>query len=352
MSFAKFWLEPVRYVYALESRQRHHERHIMKTSKWVACFALTLCFLGSVRIAASQPLKVFILAGQSNMQGQAVVEMNHPEHYNGGKGNLEHVMEHSPLASMYRHLREADGNWTVRRDVWVRHRTKKGELLAGALTIGFTGYGRTTHFGPELQFGHLVGDYFDEQVLLIKTAWGGKSLHTDFRPPSSGGEVGPYYTQMLQEVDKALKNLEADFPDYDADAGYEIAGCVWFQGWNDMIDERGRAEYETNLVNLIEDVRAAWNVADLPVIVGELGNGGPDAGGNIQAIRDAQEAAAARPQFAGTVGFVSTTEFARSADESPNTGHGHHWFGNAESYFLIGNALGEGMIDLLERQPN
>ena len=40
--------------------------------------------------------------------------------------------------------------------------------------------------------------------------------------------------------------------------------------------------------------------------------------------------------------------FARPKELSPNTGHGHHWFGNAESYFLIGDALGKAMVKLLE----
>jgi hypothetical protein len=73
---------------------------------------------------------------------------------------------------------------------------------------------------------------FDNQVLLIKTAWGGKSLYKDFRPPSSGGAVGPYYTKMLAEVRAALENLEQDFPGSDR-KGSELAGFVWYQGWND-----------------------------------------------------------------------------------------------------------------------
>ena len=70
---------------------------------------------------------------------------------------------------------------------------------------------------------HIVGDQFTEQVLLVKTAWGGKSLYKDFRPPSSGGEVGPYYTKMIAEVREALADLKTDFPTY-ADQGYELAG--------------------------------------------------------------------------------------------------------------------------------
>ena len=30
----------------------------------------------------------------------------------------------------------------------------------------------------------------NEPVLIIKTSWGGRSLHTDFRPPSAGAENG------------------------------------------------------------------------------------------------------------------------------------------------------------------
>ena len=67
------------------------------------------------------------------------------------------------------------------------------------------------------------------------------------------------------------------------------------------------------------------------------------------AIRTAQKAAAERDELSGNVTFVPTTAFARPKEDSPNVGHGHHWFGNAESYFLIGDAMGQGMLDLLGR---
>ena len=66
-------------------------------------------------------------------------------------------------------------------------------------------------------------------------------------------------------------------------------------------------------------------------------------------LRKAQATAAASPKLGkGTVSFVKTTPFARPKELSPNMGHGHHWFGNAESYFLIGDALGKAMVKLLE----
>jgi len=297
--------------------------------------------------AGKGPVKVFLLAGQSNMEGQAVVDLDHERYYNGGKGNLEHVLRDPDKGAMVAHLRGKDGTWVVRDDVWVWYKTEKSGLKKGGLGIGYAVYPGKHHFGPELQLGHVLGDYLDNQVLLIKTAWGGKSLQKDFRPPSSGGEAGPYYRKMLAEAREALAGLKKHFPAYDG-SGYELAGFVWFHGWNDMCTPSAVPEYEQNLVHLIKDVRRELKAPNLPVVIGELGNGGRPAKGNMAKMRQAQAAAAARPELRGTVTFVKTAEFARPATESPNVGHGHHWFGNAESYFLIGNALGEGMKKLLQ----
>ena len=300
----------------------------------------------AAKSAEATPVKVFILAGQSNMEGQGVVDLDHPQYYNGGKGTLNAVMRDPKKAELFRHVKDSDGKWVVRDDVFVRFRTSD-ELKTGGLSIGFAGYPGKHHIGPEFQFGHVVGAASNEPVLLIKTAWGGKSLHADFRPPSSGGNTGPFYTQMIAEVREGLAAVDTDFPQL-AGRKPELAGFVWFQGWNDMFNEDARAEYEQNLVNLIKDVRTEFNSPQLPVVIGELGNGGPEANAAMQAIRDAQRAAAERDEFRGTVLFVPTSQFARPKEDSPNTGHGHHWFGNAESYFLIGDALGNSMLKLLE----
>ena len=313
-----------------------------------ACAAcLVAASMGCGAAAAEKPVRVFLLAGQSNMQGQGVVEMDHPKYYNGGKGNLVHVMKHAKDPKRYAHLKDARGNWTVRDDVWVRYRLDAKRVMAGALSVGFTCYGGKSHIGPELQIGHRLGDRLDEPVLLIKTAWGGKSLYKDFRPPSAGGKTGDYYIKMLEEVTEALSSIGTEFPKLKG-RRTEMSGFIWFQGWNDMISDQGRRQYAANLVHLIQDVRKAFKKPSLPVVIGELGNGGPKAGKSMMAIRKAQAAAAAHPTFKGTVRFVETTAFARPADESPNRTHGHHWFGNAGSYFLIGDALGAAMVDLLK----
>ena len=282
---------------------------------------------------------VFVLAGQSNMQGQGVVSMDHEKHYNAGKGNLVWSMEHSQSKNKMKHLRDDQGNWIGPRNVRIRYK-QKDQIRSGPLTVGYTGYGGSSHIGPELQFGHVVGEYFkDREVHLIKTAWGGKSLFKDFRPPSSKGETGKYYTKMVDEIRAGL----ADF----GPGAYELGGFVWMQGWNDMVSQEATAEYSKNLVHFVADLRKEFSLKNLPFVVGELGNGGeakPNSG--MKKFREAQNEGVKKIE---KTWFVSTKEFARPPELSPNIGHGHHWYGNAESYFLIGDALGREMIRALNR---
>jgi hypothetical protein len=282
---------------------------------------------------------VFVLAGQSNMQGQGVVSMDHEKHYNAGKGNLVWSMEHSQSKNKMKHLRDNQGNWIGPRNVRIRYK-QKDQIRSGPLTVGYTGYGGSSHIGPELQFGHVVGEYFrDREVYLIKTAWGGKSLFKDFRPPSSKGETGKYYAKMVDEI-------RAGLDDFGPDA-YELGGFVWMQGWNDMVSQEATAEYSKNLVHFVADLRKEFSLKNLPFVVGELGNGGeakPNSG--MAKFREAQNEGVKKIE---KTWFVSTKEFARPPELSPNIGHGHHWYGNAESYFLIGDALGREMIRALNR---
>jgi hypothetical protein len=324
----------------------HRSRTVLQLIPLLALLlAITLAAAARARGDEPKPLKVFILAGQSNMEGQAVLDLAGKD-YNDGKGTLATLMK-APGGERFKHLKDASGKWATRDDVMVRYQREGEPLLAGPLGVGFTRYGGDHHFGPELQFGHILGDALENEVLLIKTAWGGKSLYVDFRPPSSGGTTGPYYTLMIQQVREALANLRKDFPGLKADK-YELAGFVWYHGWNDGCDpEKAVPQYETNLVNLINDVRKEFEAPTLPVVVGEITGPWVDAPKEWNQLRKAQAAAAKRPEFAGNVTFVPTRDFVRKAEDSPNPGHGHHEFGNAETYFLVGDALGKGMRDLL-----
>lgn len=292
--------------------------------------------------------RVFFLAGQSNMVGHGVVDLDDPKDYNSGKGTLVKLMQSPKKKQQFAHLKNKSGKWIVRDDAFIWFQTKD-ELKTGGVSIGFSGYEGSHHFGPEMQFGHVVGEAFDEPVLIIKTAWGGKSLYKDFRPPSSGGEVGPFYVRMLEQIATALDKSKEKFPSL-KDTEMVLSGFVWQQGWNDMIDDAATGEYEKNLVNFISDIRKQFDTPELPFVFGELGNGGGNASEKMRRFRAAQAAVAKHDD--PLVTFVETAEFARQPDDSPNKGHGHHWFGNAESYFLVGDALGHAMVRQVRGDAN
>ncbi|MBC8373048.1 MAG: sialate O-acetylesterase, partial [Planctomycetes bacterium] len=291
----------------------------------MASMLAALLAIGSTACVAAAPanakplqkkngkLKVFILAGQSNMEGHGVIK-GRP----GQKGTLETLTKDPATAARYKHLLDKDGKWIVRDDVLLSYYDSKGKLTIGKSAA-------KNSIGPELAFGWVVGDYFEDKVLLIKRAPGGTSLAGPWRPPSSGpaGQkprgpgVGDQYDGMLADVKKALANLKADFPGYDG-KGYEIVGFGWHQGWNDGCSANDVAQYEKNMVNLIRDVRKDLGLPKLPFVIGGSGFGGW--GQTVPrrlGVMKAQAAAANRPEFKGNVKYVETRSFFRDGPVSP-----------------------------------
>jgi len=297
---------------------------------------LMLTVVTTATTAADKTLKVFILAGQSNMEGAGFIKAD-PKR-NEGKGSLEYLTKQPATADKFKHLLHTKGEWAVRDDVWIHYLNRKGKLTVG--------YGaREDRIGPELGFGWVISDAFDEPVLLIKLAWGGKSLARDFRPPSSGGEVGPFYKEIIQRTKDILGDVKKEFPEV-GDRGYELAGFGWHQGWNDRINQAFNDEYEKNLANFIRDIRKDLGVKNMPFVVAETGMSGLDEKHpRALSLMKAQAAVAEYPEFQGNVAFVGTREFWRDKDMSP-TGQAYHWNTNAETYYLIGEAMGRAMKKL------
>lgn len=283
-------------------------------------------------------LKVFILAGQSNMVGAGQVAAN-PER-NGGQGSLEYLVKSPETKEEYAHLVDEKGAWIERDDVWISYFEREGKLSVG--------YGaRKETIGPELGFGHVVGEHFDEPVLLIKVAWGGKSIGKDFRPPSAGGVVGESYAALFTQVREVLGSLKERFPRLPKD-GYELLGIGWHQGWNDRVNQEFNDAYEHNLACFIRDARKELKAPNLPFVIAETGMNGPDeTHPRALSLMKAQAAVAKRKEFRGNVAFVGTRDFYRPAEVSPS-GQGYHWNSNAETYYLIGEGLGQAMLGLLE----
>jgi alpha-galactosidase len=331
-------------------------------------FAAVLLFAPAALRAADTPapVKVFILAGQSNMEGKAKVTL------------LEYQAEQPATRDLFKHLRK-DGKWVERDDVWIKFLDRKGKLTVG--------YGSPKCIGPELEFGTVVGDRYPEQVLLVKTAWGGRSLYRDFRTPGAGlppaavlekmladekkrkpdttledikKSFGTSYRAMLDDVKGTLADLKTLFPDY-AGQGWELAGFVWFQGWNDMISADATAEYTSNLAHLIRDVRKDLKAPRLPFVVGQMGVDGDHPGAGIKKFKDAQAAVMEVAEFKGNVAVVKTdvlwdTEaeavfkkgWREHLDEWNKVGSDfpYHYLGSAKTMVRIGRAFGEAMLEL------
>jgi len=273
----------------------------------------------------------------------------------------------------YPHLVDDEGRWTVRDDVWYRG------LVTATANQGLTvGCGASAgSIGPELQFGHVLGDHHDEPVLIVKTSQGNRSLGWDFLPPGSerfshdgrtyagsgdkipswtaddpGKEVDWYaglqYDQCFEAVHDLLENFAENFPQY-GERGYEVAGFVWWQGHKDG-NAAHASRYELNLVRLIKSLRAEFDAPDAPFVIGTIGFGGWELAGAHLTVANAQLAVSGvtgkYPEFADNVLTVETRDFWREASISPRN-QGFHYNGNAETYLLVGNALGLGMLELL-----
>lgn len=310
-------------------------------------FLLALCTLGCgmVQAAEKQPLKVFILAGQSNMEGHARIE------------TFDYLGDDPATAPLLRQMRGADGKPSVCDHVWISYFTGGGEQNGegfGKLTAGYGARQKPDQdggkIGPEFTFGLTLDQAIQQPVLIIKTAWGGKSLHTDFRPPSAGPyqlneyqkklyygppghgipkdidqwladkkrETGHYYGLMREHVKKVLADPKRVVPDYDPAAGYELAGFVWLQGWNDLVDSHtypdqgkpGRFNlYSELLTHFIRDVRRDLNSPRMPFVIGVLGVEGAQANRDTVEFRQAMAAPAALPEFTGNVFAVQTAPF-------------------------------------------
>ncbi|MEE2973255.1 MAG: sialate O-acetylesterase [Planctomycetota bacterium] len=306
-----------------------------------ALLAFNLCC--GVAVAASPeaeaPVRVFVLAGQSNMVGVGRVQGDPAR--NDGMGSLEWMVERAPDRERFAGLRDQDGAWVERDDVWIWFLGRRGGLRPG--------FGADENaIGPELGFGRVVGDASDEPVLLVKVAWGGKAIGREFRPPSSGGEVGPEYTMLVERVREVMADPAALFPELGG-REFELAGIGWHQGWNDRVNQAFNDAYEENLSNLVRDLRRDLDRPELPFVIAETGMSGPgEKHPRALSLMAAQAAVAARPEFEGTVAFVGTRAFYRPPDRSPS-GQQYHWNSNAETYFLIGEAMGRAMLDLLDR---
>jgi hypothetical protein len=325
----------------------------------------SLSVVALATLSHAEPLKVYILAGQSNMQGYASIT------------TFDYLAKDPKTAPLLAEMRGKDGKPTVCERVWISYLSRSSGADAvkeGKLTAGFGA--REDTIGPEFTFGITMEKTHKGPILLVKTAWGGKNLHTDFRPPSASSEgAGTYYIKMVDHVKKVLADPKKTVPDYNAKDGYELAGFVWFQGWNDLVDknfykQRGKSggydKYTENMAHFIRDVRKDLNAPKMPFVIGVLGVGGPVETFDdpryksvYQTFRDAQAAPASMPEFKDNVFAVRTENLwdhqLKAAKEKKErtpeeeeiakgaSNHGYHYYGAAKFFGPVGKTFAEAL---------
>ena len=124
----------------------------------IRLIALSLALSLPSSLFADDTVNVFILAGQSNMEGHGKV--NAEQKANEGKGSLEWLVKNDSTSPRFEHLVDDTGQWIAREDVQIRYLGRTENLIPG---FGF----REGFIGPELGFGHVVGNAFDEPVATL-----------------------------------------------------------------------------------------------------------------------------------------------------------------------------------------
>ena len=273
------------------------------------------------------------------------------------------------LKGMYPYLIDESRQWKFRDDVYY-----KGVVAAtGSHWLGVA-RGR---IGPELGFGHAVGNHMKEPVLILKTSQGNRSLSWDFLPPGSkrfeyDGKIyagykesplswskgsdpepinwyaGKQYDDCFGAAHDVLDNFDKEFPHWQG-RGYEVEGFVWWQGDKDRYNEAHAVHYEKNLVRLIKTLRGEFKAPSAKFVVATLGQtarGEPP--GNEKLILDGQlavdGASGKYPEFRGNVATVYTHPLSQGGASNS------HYDGNSQTYMDIGEAIGEAMVGLMKHE--
>ena len=209
-------------------------------------FWVSISYLPTVN--AQTKVKIFLMAGQSNMQGHgssdglarilcAKEEISLPDDPNGCYHSLESqedrlfevvgdfygtsatynavnartVAQHmdqnelidSRLIFPYNPVQEINFNYSRSNGV----RSDPG-IWSGSLNVGYGYSNNGTSYGPELTFGHYLSQYTQDDIVLIKVAEGGTDLHVMWRSPSMEAALGQ---MMSPAITPYLPNTSMKF---------------------------------------------------------------------------------------------------------------------------------------------
>lgn len=274
--------------------------------------------------------KVYYLGGQSNMDGFGYVDDLPAE-----------LRSPIPGVMIFHGNSSADGTEPDGRGLWTQLRPGHG--------VGFSSDGLTNsysnRFGVELTFAaHMRQLDADANIAVIKYSRGGTSI--DAEAAGRFGAWDPDYDEGtgINQYDHFLATIQqaTAVSDIDGDGRADRlvpAGIVWMQGESDgAYTEAIALRYEDNLKQLIDLIRAALRVDDLPVVIGRISDSGQDEDGTVwdhgPIVRAAQAA------------FVENDTRAALVASTDSYGYSDPWHYDSEGYLDLGHRFAEALMEL------
>ena len=261
-------------------------------------------------IGSAENYQVYYLGGQSNMDGHGYVEQL-PDDLKGPVKGV-YIFHGNP---------RPDGQQVAGKGVWAELRPGHG---AGFSSEG-AGNRYSERFGVELTMARRLKELSPgAHIALIKYSRGGTAIDEraarwfgSWKPDFTGG---PREHGGVNQYDHFLATLRHAFAARDIDGDGETdhlvpAGIVWMQGESDAAATASIAKrYEHHLKRLMDLIRAALRVDDLPVVIGRISDSGRDKDGRMwnhgEIVRHAQEDFVDSDQGAALV--TSTDEYGYS----------------------------------------
>ncbi len=225
-------------------------------------------FLAAASNAEAGDYLVFYIGGQSNMDGYG---------YNAELSDEDSVAVDGVM--IFHGNKALDREPGAGVGIWAELRPGHGTGFSSDGTVNVY----SDRFGPELTLGRRLKSAFpDQKIALVKYALGGSGLEDGV----GFGNWAPDFDGANQ-YDHALKTLRfalavRDIDDDGEDDRLIPAGIVWMQGESDAYNNYDAAiHYEKNLKRLMDLLRAALRVDDLPVVIGKITDSGMAEDGTV-----------------------------------------------------------------------
>lgn len=269
-------------------------------------FLMCAMVLGVTALSArAEHYEVFLLAGQSNMDGRGAKKDLAGDLAQWARPQKD-VLIRFAAGGLKRPYTESNGFEALEPGYSGTPGKKAGALPTGT-------------FGPEVSLGRALADGLPgKHVLLIKYAEGGTSLKEDWNPAAKD----KLFEKFVAFVNKALKELK------DRGDTYEIRGMVWHQGESDA--GQPAEKYQEMLTSFIAEVRSMLGLKDMPFVIGEVYDNG-----KRDRVRAAQKAVAKDVKAA----FFVSAEGLKTFD------NGTHF--DAASQIEFGKRMAQPLLKLL-----